>query len=452
MQDLHLLVASHGLRGHPDDLGEMARVIRGKFSAVDDNGVRLHVLVSKINRRGFTYDGIDWGGERLVAEVLERIEDLERDGIHRVTRFSAIGYSMGGLLARILHHRKFFETVKPINFTTFAAPNIGLVRTGTIASKLEFKIIHKVMSRTGPQFYGLDAWSATGQSLIEVMADPKAVFYQGLAKFERLSLYGNAYGDKMVPYATALIESNDPFCNHRTNGLAMEMHKEYPPIVISYDIPTRPPTPKARITSRAYWHSRPSTPRLPSFLQFTPPLNILSYALLPVLILVGAMAIYVQLLRGSYKSRKRIRLLEADEKHSDRLINVLNRMDMDMENVIPEWIEKPGKKEEGQLKSAKDRAQHRIQSSFTSLPVESIPTPAQIVGEDRSPAGRKTPRRPIFSPIQLQMIDHLNQLPFNKYVACFPGVFNTHPLIVCRDLGDEQGMPVLQHWADHFIL
>ncbi|KIM26154.1 hypothetical protein M408DRAFT_50482, partial [Serendipita vermifera MAFF 305830] len=55
---------------------------------------------------------------------------------------------------------------------------------------------------------------------------------------------------------------------------------------------------------------------------------------------------------------------------------------------------------------------------------------------------------------QIKLIESLNELPFNKYAACFPGIFSSHAIIICRDLKrfpfHEQGLPVLQHWADHF--
>lgn len=95
-----------------------------------------------------------------------------------------------------------------------------------------------MLSRTGPQFYGTDSWSASGRPLLEVLADPSesiilecsenlthlgidGVFYQGLAKFERLSLYGSAFGDRTVAYSTALIEREDPFLEHTTNGMTL---------------------------------------------------------------------------------------------------------------------------------------------------------------------------------------------------------------------------------------
>ena len=47
------------------------------------------------------------------------------------------------------------------------------------------------------------------------------IFYQGLSKFERLSVYGSAFGDRTVAYSTALIEQEDPFKDHATNGMTL---------------------------------------------------------------------------------------------------------------------------------------------------------------------------------------------------------------------------------------
>jgi alpha-beta hydrolase superfamily lysophospholipase len=72
-------------------------------------------MLPETNRGESTYDGIDWGGERVATEVSESIyvddcfndlvqifqevEKLRNKG-KRVTRFSITGHSMGGLLAR----------------------------------------------------------------------------------------------------------------------------------------------------------------------------------------------------------------------------------------------------------------------------------------------------------------------------------------------------------------
>jgi hypothetical protein len=75
MQDIHFVVACHGMWGEPVHLDEMARVLREKFpdDSVDKNGVKLHLLVAQTNALDSTYDGIDWGGERIAEEVNSRL-------------------------------------------------------------------------------------------------------------------------------------------------------------------------------------------------------------------------------------------------------------------------------------------------------------------------------------------------------------------------------------------
>jgi triacylglycerol esterase/lipase EstA (alpha/beta hydrolase family) len=120
-KDVHLLVLIHGMWGNPSNLASMHRIIkeiRLADSSVDLHGPALHVMLAVTNQAEHTYDGIDWGGERVATEVrhsvlvwdhtlsallqvFEEIEKIEKEG-KRVTRFSVAGYSLGGLLARYL--------------------------------------------------------------------------------------------------------------------------------------------------------------------------------------------------------------------------------------------------------------------------------------------------------------------------------------------------------------
>ena len=68
MASVHLLALVHGMWGNPSHLAEMRRVITETYSApVDD--VELQVLAAETNRDDSTYDGIDWGAERVAQEV-----------------------------------------------------------------------------------------------------------------------------------------------------------------------------------------------------------------------------------------------------------------------------------------------------------------------------------------------------------------------------------------------
>ena len=68
MPPVHLLVLIHGMWGHPGHLAELKRIIRETYPVTDDT-LSLEILLAETNREDSTYDGIDWGGERVAQEV-----------------------------------------------------------------------------------------------------------------------------------------------------------------------------------------------------------------------------------------------------------------------------------------------------------------------------------------------------------------------------------------------
>lgn len=82
MTDIHLLVLIHGMWGNPNHLAEMDRIIR-EVKDTDSDGPQLAVLVAKTNSDESTYDGIDWGGERVAQEVRRLLAR------HTFTRFTS---------------------------------------------------------------------------------------------------------------------------------------------------------------------------------------------------------------------------------------------------------------------------------------------------------------------------------------------------------------------------
>jgi hypothetical protein len=88
--------------GDPSNLASMHRIIEETHineSSLDSDEATLHVILPETNQAESTYDGIDWGGERVAEEIFQSLEKLEKDG-KTVTRFSVTGYSLGGLVAR----------------------------------------------------------------------------------------------------------------------------------------------------------------------------------------------------------------------------------------------------------------------------------------------------------------------------------------------------------------
>ena len=77
-KSVHLLVIIHGMWGNPIHLEEARRIMHETRCEPSDpesaasrgpGGERLHLLVAETNRDDSTYDGIDWGGERVAEEV-----------------------------------------------------------------------------------------------------------------------------------------------------------------------------------------------------------------------------------------------------------------------------------------------------------------------------------------------------------------------------------------------
>lgn len=201
---VHLLTLVHGMWGEPAHLSRLAEIVRGthaKSSGDTDSGaIELVVLLAETNRDNHTYDGVDWGAERVVREVRtpcafgvvpqnnvynppgsqvhDEIAKIEK-GSKKVTRFSILGYSFGGLVARyavgILYSQGFFDDVVPMNFATIATPNIGLLRYPTFWSAISQMLGPIFLSRTGEHFFATDVWEGLDASkrkpLLEVMSE-----------------------------------------------------------------------------------------------------------------------------------------------------------------------------------------------------------------------------------------------------------------------------------------
>ncbi|KAG8922510.1 hypothetical protein FRC02_011808 [Tulasnella sp. 418] len=226
--EIHLLTLVHGMWGTPSHVGRLSEVIAETYSKGLEYGAELNVLIAEANKDNHTYDGVDWCAERVVEEIQERIRLLEFDpsSPRKVTRFSIMGYSLGGLVSRyaigILHSQKFFERVTPVNFTTIATPHIGLVRYPTWIGSIKTMLGPIFLSRTGQHFFATDKWSdEQPKPLLEVMSEKDGIFYQGLCEFRNVTLYANIINDLTVPFVTSAIETCDPFINYDVNGIEM---------------------------------------------------------------------------------------------------------------------------------------------------------------------------------------------------------------------------------------
>jgi len=424
---VHLVTIVHGMWGNPDNVATVAEIIttvyneRKAAGAID--GIELDVLSAQTNYANHTYDGIDWCGERVVDEIVERVHKLEDEG-KAVHRFSLAGYSLGGLVGRYtlaaLYSRGFFKEITPVHFVTFATPHLGIVRYPTLFSRLSRLIGSNLLSRTGEQFFAADDYAGTGRPLLSIMSDKGSMFFKALSAFPKIDIYANAVKDRTVPFVTAYIETEDPFHDYLVSGIEVKYDPKYKPLITSYHTPaTRPPPPPPpSFFSEAYWARY--KPTLPPFLQRRFPVNLLIYIALPLLIPVFLSMLIVRFSLTSRQSRRRIQLLEkttaADE---SRLMHLLREMDQEMGNAVAEMIDQSGAKE-----------------------ASTVPTKANTAG-------------PILSDAQCAMVRQLNTIPqMVKHIAYIHEYMNAHAVIICRDPKNfphhVDGRAVIQHWVDGF--
>ncbi len=69
MAPIHLLAIVHGMWGNPSHMAELKRIMLETKSEPSPDGIELRLIVAENNRDDSTYDGIDWGGERVAEEV-----------------------------------------------------------------------------------------------------------------------------------------------------------------------------------------------------------------------------------------------------------------------------------------------------------------------------------------------------------------------------------------------
>ncbi|KAF8555980.1 DUF676-domain-containing protein [Imleria badia] len=447
MTDIHLLVLIHGMWGNPTHLAYMDKIIRevkGSTENAISDAPELAVLLAKANSDESTYDGIDWGGERVAQEILEEVKQYENQG-KKVTRFSVMGYSLGGLLARyvigILHQNKFFEKVIPVNFNTVATPHVGIPRFPSTFSTIANYIGPRFLSRTGEQFFCVDKWSPKGRPLLDVLADPDHIFYQALLLFPNIRIYANTINDLTVPYVTAAIEEIDLFADYEKNGLQIEFHDKYKHVVKSYAISSSPRPRRERKKTSLFTKIRNLRPPLPPVLQGGFPMNLVVYALLPILFPAFVSLALLRLSISSHHSRTRLKALE-DGSNKERLAHIIAELESNIESVVLDMYDSQG----------------TSSSSLPPPPIDGtlIQQDSKVVN-DYPDSGTPPTQAALFSPVQRRCVQNLNKIPqLQKARAFFEGVLNTHAMIICRDVKHFkfhlEGEGVVRHWADHFEL
>ena len=436
-----MLTASR-LWGNPKHMSYLASALRDKYSEGD-----LHILVSKTNSDTYTYDGIDLGAERVTQEIESHIQTLEEDG-NRIEKLSVVGYSLGGLVARytigLLYLKGWFEKIKPINFTTFATPHLG-VRTPLLG--VHYRVWNVLGSRTlstsGRQLFTIDKFRDTNRPILSVLADPSSIFMLALSQFKHRVLYANIINDRSAPYYTTCISTMDQFTN--LDAIHINYLPAYAPNILDPIDPVKikPPDTQPPLYARLAGSSQTLLTRLPVF------------ALFLVLIPVGTVVFLVNSGVQSVRSQKRIKMHEA------------GRSGIGLGNYkIPLMVENARSAMEGALENmnaGQGQQYLPLGESSSSDESDSSDIDSKAPQKPRAEKPRSKPKNRLLkrtssrhddfptlalTPEQFAMVRALDDVGFRKHRVHIQKVRHSHAAIIVRRAGMDEGKVVARHWLN----
>ncbi|KAK9236332.1 putative serine esterase-domain-containing protein [Lipomyces kononenkoae] len=441
MADEHLFVLLHGLWGNKTHLHKARELLLAEYPDV-------RVLAASAYEGNLTYDGISVCGQRVIAEIEERIKEIkDSDGV-TIRKFSIAGYSLGGLVARYVvgefHNSGFFNKVKPMNFTTFATPHLGVCseKPGYIRSAFNYYGRNWLGQSGRDMFLG-------NEGILPKLADPEGYYYRALTKFERLSLYANITNDRSVHFFSAFISERDPFAN--LDSCEPQYVHDYEPIILDLSramkilhIPA-----KKKMSRRDY-------------VFFT-----LFYTIGPVFLLMALISIAV----SAQLSERRVRqLLQQSSRRAVELTQQSAKNESEaalMQEVVEDLLDATGS-EEQETGPKYDGTQYQSSSSGSSVKnsgsdssrrssVSTLDTVCNSVVAHKA-------RNPEFlgeyyldktldlEEVQIRMCKDMNNLAWNKYAVQIHETFHSHAAIVNRRGALHEGDIVLRHWAKHLAV
>lgn len=436
--------------------------------------------------------------------ALEEIEDFTRSvAPARVTRFSIVGYSLGGLIARYLlgmlesrqaadssSSSSYFDAVEPVNFTTFASPAIGIPQFPNLFSRFISFFGARLLSRTGEQIYAGDTF-LHDRPLLEIMAQPDTSFYRALSRFRNKSIFANSVNDRTVPFATGGFPEDlkDPFARAdkiaravsddpqspdtelERGGMEFTFEEACPYIIKEWRWKEKKPKTKVQQQAPEPTHDvGSSSSNGPTDLSDDPDLDPLLTEhgssstrsrwrlLLPALPfflrpstfsgvpyrLGYLLPFFMPVLIPCFMVYIATRFLLQSRKSRTRIQSLLTG---DLSTL------------EGQLR----RVGLALEDTFEEIAEDVFPIEGNVNNDTRgSGDGYYSSDKPdskidaVLSPAQIRMTKNLNAIPgLKKYFVYLPKERNSHGAIICRDArweGHLKGLEVLRWWASNFSI
>ncbi|KAF9353238.1 hypothetical protein BGX34_011718 [Mortierella sp. NVP85] len=395
----------------------------------------------------------------------------------RVTQFSFLGYSLGGLIGRfvvgLLDQEGFFNSVdqggrgiEPMYFVTMATPHLGIRKPSDSTWSKTFNFLSsRMLSRTGEQLQFVDDY-VQGKPLLLVMSEPEGVFAKALARFKRRALYCNIRNDRSVPFWTASFSDADPFSELET--MEIQYDSGYSSLIESFehlDVETltrlrkeRAESLKSTTFAQRTAHKLTNLPwKRYAFI------GLLGPILIPVWIVIASTTISYQ----GLKSRRRTKnwadssksLQQIREKASTTTLDQYKDDDDDGDNNNDDMIEgqaalSPSSTSSSKLSTTEQDELNESNQKHTVVSIKcdgSGETEETVETVSHSYPELKTVRPLPLQAVQVEISRNLNKLEWQKNIIHIEA-WNAHASIVVREkrFMHDGGAAAVQHAVDMF--
>ncbi|KAK6465279.1 putative serine esterase-domain-containing protein [Scheffersomyces coipomensis] len=455
MVNYHLVVLTHGLWGQPWHMEYLESQINQNVKPTSPNE---EIIVYKTgSHTGYlTYDGIDINGKRISDEIIAQTELLSSNSrLDKVTKFSIVGYSLGGLISRyaigVLFSQNYFQDIEPINFITFCSPHVGVLNpmNYTIAAKLFNNFAYQFLAYSGSQLFLKDRIENQNTPLLVWMADPNSYFFQSLKQFKHRSLYSNLVNDKRTCWFTSGIESSDPFnsmVNESALNLSVGFVKNYEPVIVDLNQPHK----YIGITKTTYVQPHASTTRFIRSLNW---LRVFGTVIiyLPIWFLVFSIGSIFQRLRLN----RRVKLYFRDA--SNNLMHLYEMIQDPFEDpIVPDGKNIDGEDDNQSdyfdsfkrdiTNKVRDQQDEFVESVFDVMNNNNISE--QELDEKIENVGNVAKLN--FNSDQLYIINSLNTLEWSKFPLLIRNTKHAHAAAIYRfnDKNFGEGKLVVSHFVN----
>ena len=385
----------------------------------------------------------------MVREIEQELEDLAKDG-HNITKMSMVGYSLGGLIARyaigLLDSKGIFDTIRPVNFTTFASPHLG-VRTPRLGfgNQIWNGLGGRMLSTSGRQLFTIDSFRDTGRPLLSILADPQSIFISALAKFENRVLYCNSINDRSAVYYTTAISRTDPYVD--IGKLNLNYVPGYEPVVLDstqpYTIKPQPDT-VPTFTERAVTNTTSFVKRVPLYLALC--------IAIPLGVTIFSISSVVQTIR----SRRRILIHESSHEEFGRyrdfpLLAVRRAVEETFESVNQsggqQYLPEGASDEESDFdtEDADGESSQQLQNDLNKSE-----KPALTLTRTRTKSYSSDFPTLALTSAQFAMTKSLDEVGWRKYAVHIHNSSHSHAAIIVRAnrKSMEEGHVVIRHWLE----